>query len=363
MKERRRRPARRGDEAVPRQRQLQSATGQASLLFAIAGSLGLVTELLVRDRPQRAGAIAVNVVAVVAAVVIHRLPWERWSSKATLVLPVLALLLISVGGRLAPGAPTVYGVWFVVLYAWVGFWHPPRTATYLAPLGIVAYVAPFIGSASAPEDAIASVVVAIPAAVVLGEVLASNVDAMGRAQSSLEEAQALLERANLTDDLTGVGNRRRANSLLDSMRAGDGLVLLDLDHFKEVNDSLGHAEGDRVLSDLGDYLRSAVREADAVARFGGEEFLVLLRGAGGQVEDAARRLLDGWRVRCSTVTLSAGAAIHVDSRGPDATFRAADAALYEAKHRGRDRHAVEGPALMTALDHGGLVRFWSASTT
>jgi diguanylate cyclase (GGDEF)-like protein len=320
------------------------------LLFAFAGVLGLVTELLVRTEPARGSAIAVNACALAVALLTQRLPWHRWAPTATLSLTGLAFALIAVGARIAPSAPTVYGIWFIVLFAWVGFWHPPRTALYLAPFGAIAYVAPFIGVPSTPEDAIASVFVAIPAAVVLGEVLASSVDAMARARSSLEEAQALLERANLTDDLTGVGNRRRANSLLDSMRPGDGLVLLDLDHFKGVNDRLGHAEGDRVLSELGDYLRSAVREADTVARFGGEEFLVLLRRVGPQLGDASARLLAGWRSRSSVVTVSAGAALHVDSRGPDATFRAADAALYEAKHRGRNCYAVEDADLAATVD-------------
>ena len=144
----------------------------------------------------------------------------------------------------------------------------------------VAYVAPFIGVPWTPTDAIASVAIAIPAGVILGEVVASKMAAIHRTQDDLIEARTLLERANLTDDLTGVGNRRRANLLLESMRPGDGLLLLDLDHFKRVNDSRGHAEGDRILSTLGEYLRSAVREADTVARFGGEEFIVLLRGAG-----------------------------------------------------------------------------------
>jgi diguanylate cyclase len=261
------------------------------------------------------------------------------------VVVPLALALIVTGGRLAPGAPTVYAVWFVVIFAWIGFWHAPRTALAFAPLGAAAFVAPFVGVPETPRGAITSVAIVIPAAVILAEVLATKMATIHRAQRELLEARALLERANLTDDLTGVGNRRRANSLLDSMQPGDGLVLLDLDHFKEINDTRGHAEGDRVLTQLGEFLRRAVRDADTVARFGGEEFLVLLRGAGHQVGDAADRLLAGWRAEGTGVTLSAGGAVHLAHRGPDATFRAADAAMYTAKAQGRDRGLLEATLL------------------
>jgi diguanylate cyclase (GGDEF)-like protein len=292
--------------------------------------------------------VGINLAALVCAAAIYAAPWARWKPRASLVIVPLAFALILVGQRVAPGAPTVYGIWFIVVFAWVGFWFSPRTALFFAPLGAAAYVAPFIGVAVTPHDAIASVAIVIPAAVMLGEVLSSKMDTINRAQRELLEARTLLERANLTDDLTGLGNRRRANSLLDGLQPGDGLVMLDLDHFKHVNDTLGHAEGDRVLSQLGDYLRGAVREADTVARFGGEEFLVVMRGAGHQVGDAAARLLKGWREECGGVTLSAGGAVHVAGRGPDATFRAADAAMYEAKQTGRDRVVLE-PVIVSGL--------------
>jgi diguanylate cyclase (GGDEF)-like protein len=237
-----------------------------------------------------------------------------------------------------------------VVFAWIGFWHPPRTALRFAPLGAAAYVAPFIGVASTPQDAIASVAIAIPAGTILGEVIATKMAAIHQAQRELLEARTLLERANLTDDLTGVGNRRRANSLLESLQPGDALLLLDLDHFKQVNDTFGHAEGDRILTVVGEYLRTAVRDADTVARFGGEEFLVVLRAAGGQAPDAGERLLRGWREQGEAVTLSGGVAVHHEGRGPSETFRAVDGALYEAKRLGRDRLALEAAADPVVVD-------------
>ncbi len=326
---------------MERQRLHQTAAGQACLLFVLAGSLGLVSEGMLVEGSPRPAAIGINLLGLGFALVLWAMPWHRWSARASLVAVPVALCLMAIGQRVAPGAPTVYGVWYVVMFAWIGFWHPRRTGLWMAPIGAVAYVAPFIGVASTPHGAIASVAIAVPAGAILGEVLATKMDAIHRAQRALVETRSLLERANLTDDLTGVGNRRLANSLLDAMQPGDGLVVLDLDHFKQVNDSRGHAEGDRILSELGRYLLGAVREADTVARFGGEEFIVVLRGAGPKIGDATVRLLSGWRARDVGVTLSAGATLHVQGRSPDATCRSADAAMYEAKRRGRDRAVVD----------------------
>jgi len=334
---------------MARQHPHQTATGQAALLFALAGALGLITELLLSSADTRAGNVAVNLVALVCAAGLHLAPWERFPARSSLVAVPIAFALIAIGERLAPGAPTVYGVWFVVVFAWIGFWHPPRTVLAFAPVGALAYVLPFIDATSTPRDAIGSVAIAIPAGAILGEVLATKMAEIHQTQRELVEARTLLERANLTDDLTGLGNRRRANSLLDSMQPGDGLALLDLDHFKQVNDTYGHAEGDRVLGVLGEFLRAAVRDADTVARFGGEEFLVVLRGAGNDVGGATARLLARWREQGIGVTLSAGVAVHVAGRGPSETFRAADAALYAAKDQGRDRvvHELLAPDAST----------------
>jgi diguanylate cyclase (GGDEF)-like protein len=322
---------------MARQRLHQTAAGQASLLFVLAGILGLVSETLLIEESPRPASIGINIAAILFSLVLYAAPWHRWSARTSLLAVPVALGLVVVGQRVCPGAPTVYGVWFVVMFAWIGFWHPPRTALWLAPATAAAYVAPFIGVASTPHGAIASVAMVIPAGAILGEVLASKMNTIHQAQRALVEARTLLERANLTDDLTGVGNRRRANSLLDGMQPGDGLALLDLDHFKQVNDTRGHAEGDRILSELGTYLLRTVREADTVARFGGEEFIVLLRGAGSRAAEATERLISGWRDEGHGVTLSAGAALHTAGRALDATFRAADAAMYEAKRQGRDR--------------------------
>jgi diguanylate cyclase (GGDEF)-like protein len=162
------------------------------------------------------------------------------------------------------------------------------------------------------------------------------------------EATAFAEAAQ-TDDLTGLGNRRRGNALLDSLKPGDALLILDLDHFKDVNDRLGHREGDRVLIELGHFLASHLRDADDVARYGGEEFVVVLRGAGPGAIVTAERLLAAWREQRPLVTFSVGIALHGHGRSPALTFGGADAALYEAKRAGRDQARYHGDDAAEAL--------------
>ena len=152
-----------------------------------------------------------------------------------------------------------------------------------------------------------------------------------------KEARQVLAEVSRRDELTGVGNRRHAIALLESLEPGDAVVMIDLDHFKDVNDSLGHEAGDRVLAGLADHLRRGLRDADLVARYGGEEFLVVLRAAGEGAYATAERLCATWRDCDMGATFSAGVAVHREGRTPAVTVADADAALYAAKRTGRDR--------------------------
>ncbi len=167
-------------------------------------------------------------------------------------------------------------------------------------------------------------------------------------------------RAAMIDPLTGLYNRRFAMPFLKGLAMGQGgestgfaVMLADLDHFKQINDRLGHAAGDRVLCHVADLLGSSVREVDLVARIGGEEFLIVMPGAdGAEARRAADRLcrrigeagiaLRG-RPEPAHVTVSIGVAMgkaqpteqrasdHVDT-----LLDEADRALYRAKARGRN---------------------------
>lgn len=160
----------------------------------------------------------------------------------------------------------------------------------------------------------------------------------------LTQIAARLERATVVreltdrDPLTGVLTRGAFDARMRQRGHGGHavLVLLDLDHFKTINDTQGHAAGDRVLSSLGTLLRRRLRHSDVVARYGGEEFAMLLEEASiADAEESCSRLLSELREIENGVTFSAGLATLTSSF--EETYRRADAALYEAKRGGRAR--------------------------
>lgn len=183
----------------------------------------------------------------------------------------------------------------------------------------------------------------------------------------LADANRRLEHASLTDPLTGLWNRRHfalempadCARALRRCESGDrdgvlGLLLIDCDHFKQINDRHGHAVGDAVLVEIAARLRSQARDGDLLARWGGEEFLLVLRDAErGGLDAAAERVLAGiaerpfvFTVEPLAVTCSVGVCAYpFDADAPaaaslDDCLRHADAALYEAKRRGRNRAVI-----------------------
>lgn len=149
-----------------------------------------------------------------------------------------------------------------------------------------------------------------------------------------------LRDASLHDQLTGLGNRRKAIARLAELEVGDALMAIDLDHFKRVNDTRGHAAGDEVLRKLGSFLARTLREGDEAFRMGGEEFLVVLEQSEEGAHIVGERLCNGWRFQDPLTPFSAGVAVHLRGRSPEATLERADAALYDAKGSGRDKVVV-----------------------
>lgn len=164
-----------------------------------------------------------------------------------------------------------------------------------------------------------------------------------------------LERLTLVDPLTSLYNRRHFELMLEAEFARHlrddadlSLLMLDIDHFKQVNDTWGHQEGDQVLMTLAGILRAGLRAQDVAARVGGEEFAVIMPGVGGAGALAAAERLrvavrDGiFLVGPGTripVRISIGVASteRLAISGPTELFRLADDALYRAKRLGRDR--------------------------
>lgn len=194
---------------------------------------------------------------------------------------------------------------------------------------------------------------------VKGEISPSTLERSIRYALKLHDTLAELNRLATHDELTGLLNRRELNRILAeesdrSARFGRpfSLVMLDLDHFKQVNDQHGHAAGDQVLQETARRITRPLRKTDRVARFGGEEIAVLLLElTGSQAADVAQRLVD--EVRQSpyvladgqelAVTVSAGLATLPDVAATgDQLLGAADAALYRAKEAGRDQLVIAG---------------------
>ena len=161
-------------------------------------------------------------------------------------------------------------------------------------------------------------------------------------------AREELERQARTDALTGLLNRAALLAELEkSLTSGAQVAVLfsDVDHFKTVNDTLGHAAGDQLLVDIAGYLAAALRPGDVAGRLGGDEFVLVLRG----VEDAADAIAVAERVRRAAsrvltagsarvrTTLSVGVALATHNQQADDLLAAADQALYAAKQAGRDR--------------------------
>jgi diguanylate cyclase (GGDEF)-like protein len=174
---------------------------------------------------------------------------------------------------------------------------------------------------------------------------------------------AIAETRAVTDALTGLANARAAAQDLDRMVAfalrSDtpvAAIMLDLDHFKRINDTFGHQIGDETLAALGDVLRHSTRAGDFVARYGGEEFVVLLQdtdtAAGVEMAERMRAEIHQMHVPGLTgrVTASFGvASIPEHARDGDALVRAADRALYSAKKDGRNRVCVPGDSDLAGL--------------
>lgn len=170
-------------------------------------------------------------------------------------------------------------------------------------------------------------------------------------RSALVEARRL---AN-TDALTGLANRRNFDEVLANAVSGEkkfALLLADIDHFKRVNDTLGHSAGDDVLRALGRTLRSQVRAGTFAARTGGEEFAAIIVDA--SIDDA---IAAGERLRKAvaampldlgrgplSVTISVGVALFADGNSAENVYANADSALYHSKVKGRNRVSLYNDA-------------------
>ncbi len=189
-------------------------------------------------------------------------------------------------------------------------------------------------------------------------------------QDELREKNAQLEALSVTDALTSLPNRRHLMKRLEEevarVKRFDqplSLLMMDVDHFKMVNDTYGHAMGDEVLRNMGALLKNGIRSTDLAARYGGEEFTVLLpntdlEGAvlaadGLRLKfEASSHTLEGQTIQ-KTMSLGAACFTPDSDRTPEDLLKAADEALYRAKHGGRNRVERETVAAAAVVADSG----------
>ncbi|WP_374401286.1 diguanylate cyclase [Niveibacterium sp.] len=180
------------------------------------------------------------------------------------------------------------------------------------------------------------------------EVRLRNLITLSDLFASLDAQHQMVKDMAQRDRLTGLYNRHRLEELAPELMAESqrthkplSLVLIDLDHFKRINDTFGHAAGDKVLIAVASVLRNGARAEDVAVRYGGEELLLLLPGL--DVKQAAlgadrmRRHIEGLRPSDIPVTCSMGVAALKPDEDFDTLFRRADAAAYQAKQHGRNQ--------------------------
>ncbi|MGH1357146.1 MAG: GGDEF domain-containing protein [Burkholderiaceae bacterium] len=201
------------------------------------------------------------------------------------------------------------------------------------------------------------VLTCLPAIGMLAVYITQLHDRLARGRRELREALGIVEELAQHDELTGLLNRRRMGELLtnaaDQRKRDDSpitIALIDLDHFKAINDQHGHAAGDALLQRFATELRAWAGENDTIARWGGEEFLILMVG---KTVAQAKTSLEKMHAQAATldvgelapgrpVSFSAGLAVLEAHECPDAAIARADHAMYDAKSAGRARTAVHG---------------------
>ena len=322
----------------------------AAAMYGGGAVVGLIEDIFPRE-PSFSLVPGFVAVAVTALLVIRGPQLPRWllASLGPIAVVLISYALVS-GSGVGDGA---------ILYVWPVLW----TTFFFGREGGLGILA-FVGAAHAttvyslPRAASFSgrwldVMVALCVVAVVVRMLARRND----------ELLAQLRGQARTDALTGLLNRRgfeeRASVELARARRDQQsitVVAFDIDHFKLINDDFGHDVGDQVLARMGIALADNTRDVDVGARFGGDEFIVLLPGSDGDEAGAfAQRIRLALAAsddsKPSTVRVSAGVAVAIAPSDLEALLRSADSALYAAKRAGRDQTSVavsEDAALIPA---------------
>src|SRR5438105_4229558 len=321
---------------------------QLGALLVVAGVLfALPTFLTTPIRPGTRVLAAVMLgIRPVVAIAAQLLPWERWDRRWLLVWPLWTMVAVAMAGSLVfpHGAPALSGL-FVTAFFFIGMTQARGTSLLLLPIALPSWV---VTNGGLSHDLLVRAPLAVGVWLIVAETIAALNHQMRKLTAGLAQEAS-------TDPLTGLGNRRDLARDLSTLRSGDAVVVLDIDHFKSLNDRFGHAAGDKVLADLGDTIRGVLRANDTAVRLGGEEMLLLLpesKDAGAR--EVLARLSAQWAGVQPGVTFSAGICVVGDTPAEHAVA-VADSALYRAKADGRNcwRSASAATDLVVVSAWGG----------
>jgi diguanylate cyclase (GGDEF)-like protein len=310
------------------------------LILSAAGSLGVLPFAILR---YMQGAWVAAIMDTLVVVGFFAFGTYVYLTQRVRVASV-AIALICVTGVLA----TVYIVGPRQIYwafpALIGVFYllRPREAVVLAVVTLLALIPVLLPAADSQETTTVVVTFAVTSMIALAFSLITS-----------RQREQLLVLAT-KDPLTGAGNRRGLDAKLAEVvhsfkRTGksSSIALLDLDHFKKVNDIYGHAVGDQILKRVTEIINLRIRVTDSLYRIGGEEFIVVLEGAdlhkAAHLAEQLRTLVDANElVPDHAVTISLGVAELKDGEGANDWLHRADEALYRAKDAGRNSTSLSG---------------------
>lgn len=348
----------------PVQRLRLGQAGLAMLLMA-AGVVAMHYFVLVGSAP--AGPVwtwtVVSLGGMVIFFVLIRTGWSRRLADPSMTLPQMLYAIASGVAAymlVGEGRGGVFPIVMVII-AFGLFQLRPREVSAVGlfavglfgcAMALMAWLRPAVYAPRVELGHFLMIATMMPAMSVLAARFSRLRERLRRQKADLAHAVARIQELATRDELTGLVNRRHMQELMEQehrrcVRSGHTfcLAVLDVDHFKDVNDRHGHAGGDEVLRTLAREMQSALRMSDVLSRWGGEEFVVMLSDsraalARGGVERLRERVLglrfeiDG---RPLAVTVSAGLAEHHAGETTAQTLERADRALYEAKAQGRNR--------------------------